>query len=1392
MNRLDHFTLYRLSLVAIFTLTLFACGGGGCSGCESCGITPIPGGYPAAERIDNSAQMRLSSSGITFVEDNIGGIVSTLLPDGLDFPIPRSSTDVAIIGAVTICPADNCAAHLEIESLELSPTDPNVLVAHVRLILDSRNSAGGRAPLPLDLGVTCLVDLDTRRGSRTYIGLRAEIRFASITEPARAGYTEVTFEDASGASTVVLATGEEIETADIDVSNESCSGLGCLDPRRLLCTAADLDFVKNLLIDQVADQISGIAEGLSDSFCTSRGEYGCPTGTFAVPDENPDSTCRYAASPTADCVPTLLGTDGQGDLGGSLIGGASPGTHAYVQLLLAAGGDGEAVNEGMSLSFYGGFMGTDSTFTETPAHNSCVPMIDPPALPVIPRIDAFRGNVIPGTSDEAHVGFGIAEAYLDHVGYGLFDSGMLCIGAGTRLSQQLSTGLLSAAIMSIPELTYPLGDAPITIALRPQQPMDFTLGTGAADDALIQIALPELQVDFYVWSTERYVRFMTFQTDMDIGINLTAEANQIVPMITGVEATNSVVTNSDLLEERPEALAATLETLIGSFAGMLTSGLSPFDLPDVMGFNLEVPPNGITRVSEMGHDFLGIFANLSLATMPLTYPVETSLTTSDLRLAEASMHPEHWGEERNTVWLHFGGAAGPLAVDYEYSYRIDGGPWSAWTTEQRVEIDDEILLLQARHEIEARGRVVGAPASVDETPAIAELIVDILPPNVHVIRTVEGIEIEASDVITDASQLEYRYRIGELWTAWGSVASMELPTDAEDVSVEVRDESGNVGGAQAALIRGLPNPAGSDGCGCRVASDDDGAPLGFLVFLGVLGAIFVRRRRRGSPRSGRASLGAVFGALGLGLVALVASGCNCGGEQIPCGGRCTAATPPSVTTGSICCGSTDMCAMYDVDGLCDPGYTCPVDNLDLDDASCDVTCSACVPKPALEPGILATHLDMVVDDSGGVFLSGYNPGVGPDGPAAYGDLVFGVFDGTDVTWEIVDGAPTTPITNDPDGWRGGVSDPHDDVGRWTSLVDQGGTYLISYYDTSHGALKFAAGGPGAWQTHAIDESGDSGRYSSMVLLPDGTPAIAYLQMIESTDSPGTILGNVMVAMASGANPTAMTDWTITQVASAVMPCRPDLCTGLQACLEVGTCVTPTGDCPESCAADQTCFNGRCEASLPSGYVEDLPPAHGLYTSLATTPTGLALVWYDRTQGNVLGASFDGTTWGAPITIDGYAMGDPLVGDCGQGADLTVDAGGTWHVVYIDGAEETLRYAQVAADGTVALREVVSDGSTSDGSTRFTDGRHIIGDDASIVVDPGGTARVVYQDATIQDAVVSVRPAGGGAWATLHFDGAGAGYWLEQELLGTTSYTVTFWRLRDGRMMNSGVRVTTLD
>ena len=132
-------------------------------------------------------------------------------------------------------------------------------------------------------------------------------------------------------------------------------------------------------------------------------------------------------------------------------------------------------------------------------------------------------------------------------------------------------------------------------------------------------------------------------------------------------------------------------------------------------------------------------------------------------------------------------------------------------------------------------------------------------------------------------------------------------------------------------------------------------------------------------------------------------------------------------------------------------------------------------------------------------------------------------DASSIEWEIVDGVPSgagRPI-GAVDGWRGGIAEPGDDVGRWTSMVrGTDGTFYIAYYDVTNSALKIAIGTSGSWATHTVDATADSGRYTAITLSSSGAPIIAYQRRELATD--GRVHSAVRVATASSVQPSPET------------------------------------------------------------------------------------------------------------------------------------------------------------------------------------------------------------------------------------------------------------------------------
>src|SRR6202011_3167504 len=97
---------------------------------------------------------------------------------------------------------------------------------------------------------------------------------------------------------------------------------------------------------------------------------------------------------------------------------------------------------------------------------------------------------------------------------------------------------------------------------------------------------------------------------------------------------------------------------------------------------------------------------------------------------------------------------------------------------------------------------------------------------------------------------------------------------------------------------------------------------------------------------------------------------------------------------------------------------------------------------------------------------------------------------------------------------------------------------------------------------------------------------------------------------------------------------------------------------------------------------------------------LGMVVYDRPHGNLVAlADQGGGKWSRTI-LDGEtgSRTDKTAidtGDVGVAASLTIDNGGVWHVTYVSGLDESLRYLDVTG-GKPSKSEIIDDGSTVDG------------------------------------------------------------------------------------------------
>src|SRR4051812_42490014 len=103
-------SLLKHVVAVLAVLVVMGCGGGGCSGCACAGVTPLPNGFRASNRIENAGSVRITDTGFAFLEQNLGTLASKLvggmgMGGVINFDIPGQPPG-SVIGVVDyeICP----------------------------------------------------------------------------------------------------------------------------------------------------------------------------------------------------------------------------------------------------------------------------------------------------------------------------------------------------------------------------------------------------------------------------------------------------------------------------------------------------------------------------------------------------------------------------------------------------------------------------------------------------------------------------------------------------------------------------------------------------------------------------------------------------------------------------------------------------------------------------------------------------------------------------------------------------------------------------------------------------------------------------------------------------------------------------------------------------------------------------------------------------------------------------------------------------------------------------------------------------------------------------------------------------------------------------------------
>jgi len=405
--------------------------------------------------------------------------------------------------------------------------------------------------------------------------------------------------------------------------------------------------------------------------------------------------------------------------------------------------------------------------------------------------------------------------------------------------------------------------------------------------------------------------------------------------------------------------------------------------------------------------------------------------------------------------------------------------------------------------------------------------------------------------------------------------------------------------------------------------------------------------------------------------------------------------------------------------------------------------------------------DLTVAADGTLHLAAYD--------TTTGDLVYAHANKTTDTlgWQIVDGVDLTADVVTPGDYRHGMVDPGPDVGTYTSVaVTSSGAPRISYTDTTNNAVKLALG-PHPFRLISV-EAGKTGellgQFTALSLNKAGVPQIAYM-VTGISDGKGAFRSELRVATASSASPSGPSDFTIAVADHTAIPCA-GRCDAGKACIQttmvggmpngdpsLSTCVAVTATCPSACSATQACIAGVCTTFLAVTSPTDWPEGVGLFTQARRDSNdALALVYHDRTQGDLKLATQSADKTFAVSFLDGNSSGT----DVGQFCTAGFDAAGVLHVAYVDAIANKLLYRSVT-NGTPAAVEVIDSGDRNDG-------QHPVGP-ASLLA--GDKIRVAYQDARTADLNLAIRA---GGWTSSVLQNGFPGYGFFPHLASATDGT----------------------
>jgi hypothetical protein len=1261
----------------------------------------------ADKTVENGFQIRLSESGLNFMEKQVPSLIKEFLPNGLDLCVPE--TESSNIKACVESECDNgkagCQLNLKHKNTELNPK-PASDALEVILAIENINE---KVPIDYDsfLGtISCEVDLHKKNNDEDVpaeLSGRVPIEF-SIDKSTPTNDLEIDVGEA------------RIDLTDLGFTINNRGGVG----DAVACGAAGISkgVFRGIIEEQVHSTLNdAIQKAAKARLCRSCNEQGCPDGSSCKPldeeNESDDATKICQQNDLDKCVSRTLGAEGQ-LLVSEVMQGFSQKSDIRSDVMAKAS-DHVDVNTGLDFG--------SRTAMAPEQISGCVPSPRdkrPSYDPIEPSSKILANNV-PGTDTPFMIGVGLHKRALNHALWGLWASGGMCMEVDSSDIELLSTNTVGTILNSLQRLTDE--NASVKVQLAPQKPPELDIKEGSStsedDNLVMELNLKDLDIHLYAFIGGRYVRFLTVRTELVLPFGIAPKGeNEMQPVFGNLENGIKQIApqRAGLLEKSPSDIKDILPSIINIALPRITDALEQsVQVPTFLGYKLDLQGSDIRGIDET---YLGVFANFEQASN------ETQILFASPTPTFKDISVDIQGEDRHRPDVrlnlkHSFNAPVSRDTEIEYRYRVDGGFWSTYRSVEQNRLPPSLFALPGKHKIEVQSRVAGYPATTSKV--VSEVVrIDYNPPNLRLERKDSLVTFDAEDTVDKPYELEYRYRVASTdafgeWSAWETKTTVDLEKlDVEppfEMQVEVKDKSQRTTRKTLEVRPNKDAVASTRGC-----STGSNSPLPFSL-LALLVAVFGGRRL--FHRNWLIGL--------MGLMLVIGSGCSDGGSSGNNNGeQCTGAEcddgkgndtteTPECGEDEYLCKTSNTCKAKPTDPCasrtCDNGQDAvPVRGGEVDNEECTVSEYVCrcpqTPRQS-KLGWYGGHSDVVVDDSG-TFISIYNK--------TFGDLMVGPYTGErKIDWTWVDGLPSGASSDfEADKPRGGLEEKGPSVGQYTAITRDGkGNLHVLYRDADNKALKYARGKPSSgdynFSTRRLIDKGDTGYFSDIWAKDGNVYGITSTYRVKTNKNKPW---RTRVEFFSFSTDKELSSLSISKEilysTTTANPCGGG-CESNQACfVKEGECFEVEGDC-DSCQGKTACRNGSCRPVFgrkPISYKQ----MAGVDATLVHGGSSMGVVFYDQTKNHIVTIKRDSDGWGKPTT---------LTSQTGPFASAIMDSDGKLHLAYMDHKNRELIYRE----GLTGDDELITSGTRTDPTHLQTD----IGESVTLKLDDSGSPVVIYQD-----------------------------------------------------------------